>query len=190
VKVETILWTIIVTVNNDFSEQRMADARATNPSSNPTAGLGFLLSQVGAHASARFAERLAPLMLTPAHVGILRVVKQADGLSQQALGEKLGMYPSRLVAVLDELQERGLVERRDRPTDRRSYALYLTDAGRESLELVALISREHQDTLCATLNEAERAQLTSFLTRIAAEQQLTPGVHPGYRKLGGMERKE
>src|SRR5437763_8702685 len=98
----------------------MGRARATNPSPDPTAGLAFLLSQVGAHAAARFAERLAPLNLTPPHAGILRVIQQADGLSQQALGEKLGMFPSRLVVVLDELEQRGLVERRDNPADRRS----------------------------------------------------------------------
>jgi DNA-binding MarR family transcriptional regulator len=146
--------------------------------------LAFLLSQVGAHSSARFAERLAPLELTPAHAGILRVIKQADGLSQQALGEKLGMYPSRLVVVLDELERRSLVERRDSPTDRRSYALYLTEAGRDALEKVGRIAHQHQEDICAALDESERAQLAEFLTRIATQQQLTPGVHPGYRRLG------
>jgi DNA-binding MarR family transcriptional regulator len=163
----------------------MGRARATNQSWDLTVGVGFLLSQVGAHAAAGFAERLAPLDLTPPHAGILRVIKEADGLSQQALGEKLGMFPSRLVSVLDELEERGLIERRDNPADRRSYALYLTDAGRESWRQIARIGREHQDALCASLDESERAQFTAFLARIAAEQQLTPGVHPGFRRLGG-----
>ena len=167
----------------------MARPRAMNPSPDPIAGLAFLLSQVGAHSAAKFAERLEPLELKPAHAGILRVIKQADGLSQQALGEKLGMFPSRLVAVLDELERRGLVERRDSPTDRRSYALYLTEAGREALEQIGRVSRQHQDAICAALDESERAQLAGFLTRIAAEQGLTPGVHPGYRKLGCPEPK-
>jgi DNA-binding MarR family transcriptional regulator len=160
-----------------------------NPSPDAAGGLAFLLSQVGAHAAAKFAERLEPIGLKPAHAGILRVIKQADGLSQQALGEKLGIFPSRLVAVLDELEQRGLVQRRDRSNDRRSYALCLTDAGREALERIGRIAREHQDTLCAALDESERAQLAGFLTRIAAEQGLTPGVHPGFRKLGGAEPK-
>jgi DNA-binding MarR family transcriptional regulator len=163
----------------------MGRSRATNPSPDPTIGLAFLLSQVGAHSSAEFAERLAPLNLTPPHAGILRVINQADGLSQQALGEKLGMFPSRLVVVLDELEQRGLVERRNNPADRRSYALYLTGAGRETLEQIERVGRAHQDALCAALDESERAQLTGFLTRIAAQQKLTPGIHPGYRKLGG-----
>jgi DNA-binding MarR family transcriptional regulator len=167
----------------------MARSRAMKPSPEPSAEPAFLLSQVGAHASAKFAERLEPLGLKPPHAGILRVVEQADGLSQQALGEKLGMFASRLVGVLDELEELGLIERRDHPTDRRSYALYLTEAGRGALENIWRVGKEHQDALCAALDERERAQLAAFLTRIATEQGLTPGVHPGIRKLGGPEGK-
>jgi DNA-binding MarR family transcriptional regulator len=167
----------------------MARSRAMNPSPDPIAGLAFLLSQVGAHSAAKFAERLEPLELKPAHAGILRVVEQADGLSQQALGEKLGIFPSRLVAVLDELERLGLVERRDSPTDRRSYALYLTEAGRGALERIGRVGREHQEALCTALDESERAQLAGFLARIAAEQGLTPGIHPGLRRLGGGECK-
>jgi DNA-binding MarR family transcriptional regulator len=167
----------------------MARSRSPKPSPDSLAGLAFLLSQVGAHASAKFAERLEPLGLKPPQVKILRVIEQADGLSQQALGEKLAIFPSRLVGILDELEQRGLVERRDSPTDRRSYALSLTGAGREALERSVRVAAEHQAALCAALDEAERAQLAGFLARIAAEQGLTPGIHPGYRKLGGGECK-
>jgi DNA-binding MarR family transcriptional regulator len=149
--------------------------------------LAFLLSQVGAHAAGKFAERLVPMALKPWHAGILRVIELADGLSQQALGEKLGMFPSRLVAMLDELELLRLVERRDNPTDRRSYALYLTESGRETLERIDRIVREHEDATCAALDAAERAQLAGLLARIAAEQGLAPGVHPGFRKLGSAE---
>jgi DNA-binding MarR family transcriptional regulator len=180
-----MLWLLIIIVNNDFWEERMARARATATTSDPTAGLAFLLSQVGAHTAGRFAERLAPLGLAPAHAGILRVIAEADSLSQQALGEKLRVFPSRLVGLLDELEQRGLVERRDNPADRRSYALHLTKAGREALDQISRIVREHQNALCAALDPSEQAQLTEFLRRIADEQRLTPGVHPGFRKLGG-----
>lgn len=161
----------------------------TSPAPGPASALAFLLSQVGAHAAARFAERLEPLGLTPPQAGILGVIKHANGLSQQALGERLGVFPSRLVAMLDELEERGLVERRDSPTDRRSYALYLTKAGRAALEQIARVGRDHQDALCAALDESERAQLADLLSRIAAQQGLTPGVHPGFRKLAAPEAK-
>jgi DNA-binding MarR family transcriptional regulator len=163
----------------------MARPRSTTRSPDPADGLAFLLSQVGSHSSARFAGRLEPLGLKPPHVGILRVVQQADGLSQQALAEKLGMFPSRLVGLIDELERRGLIERRNSPADRRSYALFLTGAGREIMERIDEVSREHQASICAALDDAERAQLAGLLRRIAAEQGLTPGIHPGFRELGG-----
>jgi DNA-binding MarR family transcriptional regulator len=162
----------------------------SNPSSpKSAAGLAFLLSQVGAHSAARFADRLAPLGFTPPQAGILRVIAESDALSQQALGEKLGMFPSRLVAVLDDLEARKLVERRNSPTDRRTYALHLTVAGRKALDQLASVSRGHQDALCAALSEEERGELASLLRRIADEQKLTPGVHPGYRKMADSPSK-
>ena len=163
----------------------MARTRSKPVAPDPSVGLAFLLSQVGAHSAARFAGRLEPLGLKPAHAGILRVIEQADGLSQQSLGEKLRVFPSRLVALIDELERPGLVERRDSPADRRSHALHLTDAGREALEKIGFASREHQDSIRAALDEAERAKLAEFLRRIAAEQGLAPGIHPGFRKLDG-----
>lgn len=162
----------------------MARPRATKNSLRPDAGLAFLLSQVGAHSAGRFAERLGPLGLKPAHAGVMRVLAEADGLSQQALGERLGVFPSRLVGLIDELQRLGLVERRDSPADRRSYALHLTGAGRDALGQIERIAREHQEALCAALDASERAQLAEYLGRIAAEQGLAPGIHPGYRRIG------
>jgi DNA-binding MarR family transcriptional regulator len=143
----------------------------------------FLLAQVGAHAAAKFAERLATLDLTPSHTGTLRLIQVSEGLSQQALGAALGLVPSRLVVLIDELEQRRLVERRDHPTDRRSYALYLTDKGREVFKAIGRVAREHQETLLAALSDVEQAQLSSLLQRIAEEQGLRAGVHPGFSRM-------
>ena len=164
----------------------MARPRAKSIPPDPADGLAFLLSQVGFHSSARFAERLEPLGFKPPHAGILRVIEQSDGLSQQMLGEKLGLFPSRLVGLIDELERLGLVERRNSPDDRRTYALYLTGAGKQALERIDQVSREHQASVCAALNDAERVLLAELLGRIAAEQGLAPGVHPGFRKMDRM----
>jgi DNA-binding MarR family transcriptional regulator len=167
----------------------MARTRDQRGRSDDAAGISFLLSQLGAYASGQFAQRLEPLGIKPAHVGILRVIRQTDGLSQQAIGERLRMFPSRLVLVLDELERRGLVERRNSPADRRSYALWLTARGREVLEQIGRVSQAQEEAICAALSGEERAQLKAVLTKIVAEQKLTPGVHPGYRKLGEGECK-
>jgi DNA-binding MarR family transcriptional regulator len=153
------------------------------PAPGAAAGLGFLLSQVGSHASGRFAERLEPLGFKPAHVGILSVIRDSDGLSQQALGERLGMFPSRLVGIIDELEKRGLVERRNSPSDRRSYALCLTPAGSDALDQIGRLSRELREELFGALSEAEKTQLAELLRRIADQQGLKPGVHPAFGKM-------
>ena len=103
-------------------------------------------------------------------------------MTQRSLSDLLGIFPSRLVLLLDALEKGGLVERHANPVDRRSHALQLTPAGREKLEATGRVARQHQDDLCAALNDAERTQLRELLERIAAQQNLRPGVHPGYRK--------
>jgi DNA-binding MarR family transcriptional regulator len=144
----------------------------------------FLLAQVGAHAATQFAERLGALELSPPDAGILRLLSWAAGISQQELSARLRIHPSRLVAILDNLERRKLVERKANPEDRRLYSLHLTKDGGETLERIGKIAREHQDALLSTLNAEERGRLTELLRRIAAAQGLTRGVHPGYQRLG------
>jgi DNA-binding MarR family transcriptional regulator len=150
-------------------------------------GNAFLLAQLGAHAAQRFADRIAELGLAPPQTGLLRVVAMRPGQSQQAIANQLGTPPSRLVAMVDGLEQRGLVERRRNPDDRRHHALYLTDAGAKFMEQLAVIGREHEEAMCAGLDTAERAQLLGLLRRMAAEQGLTPMVHPGYRGMADRE---
>jgi DNA-binding MarR family transcriptional regulator len=143
-----------------------------------------MLAQIGCHAAAKFAERLAPSKFTPPQAGILGVISRQNGLSQQALADLLGMFPSRLVLVLDELEQAGLIERRPHGSDRRVYVLHLTVRGKKALQAIGRVARQHEDAMCAALNASERETLAQLLARIADEQELRPGVHPGYRRLG------
>lgn len=152
------------------------------PRTSSGPGPAFLLAQIGAHAAARFAERLEPLGLTPSEAGVLWNLSHQPGMTQRALAEHLGAFPSRVVILLDGLEEKGLVERHRGPGDRRAHALRLTAAGRARLNDLRRISRQHQDDLCAALDSAERDQLRDLLARIAAQQGLRARVHPGYGK--------
>ena len=149
----------------------------------------FLLAQLGAHAASQFAERLGVLDLTPPDAGILRLLRVAAGLSQQELAAKLKIHPSRLVAILDNLEKRGFVERRANPDDRRLYSLHLAQAGGEALERIGRVAREHQDALLSALSNVRSAtSLPTLLLRIADQQGLVRGVHPGYQRLGNPKR--
>jgi DNA-binding MarR family transcriptional regulator len=148
----------------------------------------FLLAQLGAHAASQFAERLGVIELTPPDAGILRLLRIAAGLSQQELAAKLQIHPSRLVAILDNLEERGFVERRPNPDDRRLYSLHLTRDGGEALEKIGKVAREHQDALLSVLSTEERGVLAALLLKVADQQGVVRGVHPGYQRLGKLRK--
>lgn len=148
-------------------------------------GSAFLLAQLGAHATARFAERVAELDLTPPQTGLLRAIAREPGRSQQALAAQLSVPPSRLVALVDELERRDLLERRRNPDDRRLHAVHLTPEGEKMMARLREVAEAHEDALCAALDDAERGQLHALLSKIAEDQGLSPGVHPGYRTLRG-----
>lgn len=144
----------------------------------------FLVTQLGGLAAAGFAERLAPLGLNPAHAGLLRAIGAEPGRSQQAVAAQLGLLPSRLVLLVDELERDGLLERHRNVTDRRHYALHLTPAGQDRLGEIGKLAHRHGSDLLAPLNEDDRATLGRLLGQLAAAHGLSPGVHPGYRSLG------
>ena len=147
-------------------------------------GFAFLLVQLGTHAAAQFAERLAPLGLEPRHVGMLTRLAANEGKAQQVIGDLIGLNPTQMVFLVDELEQRGLVERRRNPADRRSYSLFLTDEGRKMLAAVQEVALVHQDSLGSPLTAAEREQLTALLRRLAAGQGLSEQSLPGIRRRG------
>ncbi|HEY3996146.1 MAG TPA: MarR family transcriptional regulator [Mycobacterium sp.] len=146
-------------------------------------GIAFLLAQLGHHATTLFAERVATLGLTPPHAGILRAIAAEPGRSQQALSTQLGMLPSRVVVYVDELEERGFLERRANPKDRRLYALHLTAAGKKLLRKLSQLARQHELELTSALDPEQYSALRGLLSTVAKQQGLTPHVHPGYRTL-------
>jgi DNA-binding MarR family transcriptional regulator len=84
-----------------------------------------------------------------------------------------------MVALVDELERQGLLERRPSPADRRAHALYLSGDGRRLLDRLMQVSADHEAQLCAGLTQAERHRLIDLLSRLAAKQGLPTGVHPG-----------
>jgi DNA-binding MarR family transcriptional regulator len=180
----------IVSISNDYNQERFQAATFgamtdQHPPATPAAahlrvpGVAFLLAQLGFHSTQLWKDRLAPLGIDPRHAVLLRHVAAAEGQSQQALGRAMQLPPSRMVALVDELEGAGLLERRDSPVDRRAHALYLTGDGRRLLDRLMQVSAAHEAQLCAGLTQAERHRLLGLLSRVAAEQGLPTGVHPG-----------
>ena len=81
-----------------------------------------------------FADALEPLGLRPPHFGVLTLIDSHPGSTQQELVDRSMIDPSSMVAVIDELEELGLAERRAHPGDRRKHAVHLTADGQRTLE--------------------------------------------------------
>jgi DNA-binding MarR family transcriptional regulator len=163
----------------------MTDDATASPALPGHGGFAFLLVQLGMEAARQFSEQLAPLGVEPRHVGMLMRLAANQGKAQQVIGELIGLNPTQMVFLVDELEGRGFVERRRNPADRRSYALYLTPAGRDMLSKVQEAARVHQARFGAALSESEQRQLTQLLRRIARDQGITgqslPGIPPRRR---------
>ena len=141
--------------------------------------LAFLLSQVGIYAARQFSERIAEVDLTPPLFRVLNLIDAAEGRSQQAIGEAVEVPASRMVALVDELEQRGLVERRPDPVDRRIRALYLTAKGRKTLGRGREIAKAHEKALTRGMAAADRKRLVELLQKLVDEQTIGRGIHPG-----------
>jgi DNA-binding MarR family transcriptional regulator len=145
----------------------------------PPRSVGFLISQLGFLSSTRFSEALEPLGIGPKEFLLLRFVAASAGQPQQALAQRLGVPPSRMVALVDDLEERGLVERRPDPDDRRVRGLHLTATGQKTLDRAGEVAVEYEQKLCSSLAEDEREHLIDLLQKIQSGQTALRGVHPG-----------
>ncbi|MFC9998805.1 MarR family winged helix-turn-helix transcriptional regulator [Nocardia sp. NPDC127526] len=167
-----------------MSHPEQEDREQSQPN-RPMRAVAFQLAQLGAHAAQRFADRISEIGLTPPEAGILRLIAATPGLSQRSLAAQLGVVPSRVVALIDPLDRKGLIERRRSPADRRNHELHLTPEAGQLLARLAAVALAHESDVTATLSDAEYEQLAGLLTRLATAHDLTPGVHPGYRTPTG-----
>jgi DNA-binding MarR family transcriptional regulator len=100
---------------------------------------------------------------------ILTALAEQPVRTQAALAQGIGADKSRIIGVLDELQERGLIEREPDPADRRVHLLSLTDAGRRLRESVRdAIQRQEEERVLSLLSSADRAAFIRAL-RILSE---------------------
>jgi DNA-binding MarR family transcriptional regulator len=142
--------------------------RFDRPPPEPLASApGFLLSWNGQRTAHTFAEALKPLGLRPQHFGVLTLIDTRPGSTQQDLVEQSMIDPSSMVSVIDELEERGLAERRPHPDDRRKHAVHLTEEGRTTLERARASAIDTAKELLAPLDAKEQETLRLLLRKLA-----------------------
>jgi DNA-binding MarR family transcriptional regulator len=145
--------------------------------------LGPLLGRAHEAHRALSQQALAPLGLSPKGFGALAVLAGEGPLSQQRLAERQGVDRTTMVAVVDELERAGAVERRRHPRDRRAYALHLTPAGRRLLSRARTAVARAESTFLEPLPPTERERLKAALRTLLNTRTGSPAV-PSPRRRG------
>jgi len=127
----------------------------------------FLLKRLGFAAKGKSMDAFEETGLHPYHYGVLTALAEGSHETQGAIADSLGYDRGQLVGLLDELEERGLVERKRDPGDRRRHLVQLTPDGKRTLKELRALSKQVEDDFLAPLNEAQRDQLHALLLQLA-----------------------
>jgi DNA-binding MarR family transcriptional regulator len=128
--------------------------------------IGYLLSKAHYRVHVSANEALEPLGLTVKHYGLLTLLVHEGSVSQGRLGEVMRIDRTTMVALIDELERAGHVDRTRNPEDRRAYALVATGSGKRiQTKAAALMKRVYDETL-SPLSAGERRELRRMLQAI------------------------
>lgn len=142
--------------------------RWDDPPPEPLASApGFLLSWNGERIAHKFAAAMESVGLRPPHFGVLTLIDAEPGTTQQELVARSMIDASSMVAILDELEEMGLAERRQHPRDRRKHAVHLTARGRRTLERARGVAMQTAKDVFAPLDGRELETLRLLLRKLA-----------------------
>jgi MarR family transcriptional regulator, transcriptional regulator for hemolysin len=132
----------------------------------PEPNMGFLLADVARLMRRNFDRRAQQIGLSRAQWQVLAWLKRNEGISQAALADLLEMSPMTLVRLIDKLEAAGLVQRRPKPGDRRSYQLYLADHAHPLLDRLWEMGAETRHQAQAGMSKAQEAMLIDMLHMI------------------------
>ncbi|MFG1708085.1 MarR family winged helix-turn-helix transcriptional regulator [Nonomuraea sp. M3C6] len=140
------------------------------PEGPPPQRLRTLPSRLTNHA-ALIANRLVDQAFAQAgvrryHYALLAALEEFGPASQAALGRRIGIDRSDMVATVNDLAERQLLKRAPDPEDRRRNIITITAAGRSQLTHLDRLVAAAQDEFLAPLPAADRRNLIDLLTRL------------------------
>jgi DNA-binding MarR family transcriptional regulator len=136
--------------------------------------VGYMLRRAQLAAFQDFLRGYAETDIRPAQYAVLTVIERNPGLRQSQVSTALGIKRANLVALLDSLENRGLAKRVPVATDRRSYALHLTEAGTALMEKLAEINAAHEKRVTAKIGDHGRRELLKLLQGIVDAVGPTP----------------
>jgi DNA-binding MarR family transcriptional regulator len=116
----------------------------------------------------RTAATLRTVGLTPARFAVLNYLRAHEGAIQQQVGTAMGIDPSTMVSLVDELEGAGLARRRPHPQDRRAREVVLTAKGQRALAQARALAEDVEDEVLRGLSPAERRRLVALLRKAFA----------------------
>lgn len=129
--------------------------------------VGYLLRRAQLAVFHDFFETFSKVNVRPAQFSVLVVIDRNPGLKQTQIADALGIKRTNFVSLVDGLERRGLAERRTSDHDRRSSALYLTDAGKALVRKLRRMVEVHDRRVTARIGEDGHRQLMTLLRGIA-----------------------
>ena len=133
--------------------------------------LGYNLKRAYMIVRDDFRKQVEQSVLSPRSFSVLTLIVESSGLTQSAVARQLGIERSGLVAIIDDLEARGLAERRAVPGDRRAQALMATEAGHDLHAQILARVHAHERALLASLDPAEQAQLLTLLRKFRSAHE-------------------
>ena len=131
------------------------------------ASTAFLLKRLGFTAKEQAMHAYEATGLSPYHHAILIALEEDSHETQRSIADALGYDRGQLVGLLDEMEERDLIERRRDPSDRRRQVVEMTSEGKRALEQLRGVAQRLEDELLSPLDAAEQEQLHALLLRLA-----------------------
>jgi DNA-binding MarR family transcriptional regulator len=142
------------------------------------ASSGFLLARLGLAFKATALARIEQEGFEPHHYSVLAMLAEGARETQATIADALDLDPSRLVALLDSLEQRGLIARQRDPHDRRRHVVSITPAGKRHLDRLRAITKQLEDEFFAPLAGPERKAFHQSLMRLAAAHDPRCGFAP------------
>jgi DNA-binding MarR family transcriptional regulator len=127
---------------------------------------GFLLSRAHFSSRDRANQLLRPLGIVVHHFGLLSLLAMHGPSSQQALAQRLSVSPTMITQIVDEIEARGLAERRRNPDDRRSYLVSLTSEGKRKLKAARGVTKTVAAEIAAAIGEDGDRELRALLRKM------------------------
>lgn len=129
--------------------------------------IGYYIRRADSVASADFAQALEGTGTRQVLFAVTAIVAANGGINQGAVGKELGVKRANMVALVNELVDMGVIDRRAAPGDRRAFALHLTPEGRRRFDEWSRLVVAHEEALFKNFSPAERALLIELLARLA-----------------------